>query len=451
MNDFAGPVFRPDDAAYDTERAGLNLAAEHRPALVVGAVGADDVVAAVRGAAATGRAVGVLATGHGPAVAAGDDGVLIATRRMDQVRVDPARRTAVVAAGARWRHVLAATTPYGLAPLNGSSPSVGAVGYTLGGGAGLLGRRYGYAADHVRRLEVVTAEGELRRVTADSDPELFWALRGGKDNFGVVAEMEMDLFPVGRLYGGGLYFPGEATADVLHAYAQWTRTVPEEMASSVLLLRYPDMDLPGQLAALRGHFVTHVRIAYSPDTPTRTADGERLIHPLRALGPRLLDTVRDMPYADVGTIHHEPVNASYVSYDRNLLLHHPDPAATDTLLTLAGPDAGAPFLAELRHFGGAYARPPETPNAVGGRDAAFSLFTGTGAATTDRAARDTLHRKLTPWATGGANLNFLGVEDATPAGVRTAYTDDAFTRLRRTKSTWDPNNTFRLNHNIPPA
>ncbi|KIF68584.1 Mitomycin radical oxidase, partial [Streptomyces sp. AcH 505] len=405
----------------------------------------------VRGAAATGRAVGVLATGHGPAVAAGDDGVLIATRRMDQVRVDPARRTAVVAAGARWRHVLAATTPYGLAPLNGSSPSVGAVGYTLGGGAGLLGRRYGYAADHVRRLEVVTAEGELRQVTADSDPELFWAMRGGKDNFGVVTEMEIDLFPVGRLYGGGLYFPGGATADVLHAYAEWTRTVPEEMASSVLLLRYPDMDLPGQLAALRGHFVAHVRIAYSPDTPTRTEDGERLIHPLRALGPRLLDTVRDMPYADVGTIHHEPVNASYVSYDRNLLLHHPDEAGIDTLLSLTGPAAQAPFVAELRHFGGAYTRPPAVPNAVGGRDAAFSLFTGTADDPAALAERDALHAKLTPWATGAANLNFLGVEDATPDGVRTAYTDDAFTRLRRTKSTWDPNNVFRLNHNIPPA
>ncbi|SCK18840.1 FAD-binding oxidoreductase [Streptomyces sp. WMMB 322] len=446
MSIFTGPVFRAGDAGYDAERAGLNRAVEHRPACVVGAVCAEDAAAAVRAAtSAPGGAVGVLATGHGPSAGADGDAVLVNTRRMTGVRVDPVGRTAWIEAGARWRDVLAASTCHGLAPLNGSSPSVGAVGYTLGGGAGLLGRRYGYAADHVRRLDVATADGRLRRVTGDGDPDLFWALRGGKDNFGIVVAMEIGLFPVARLYGGGLYFPAEATAEVLHAYAAWTRTAPEEMASSVLLMRYPD--LPGAPEPLRGRFVTHVRIAYSG----APADGERLVRPLRGLGPRLLDTVRDMPYVHVGSIHHEPTDAPYVAYDRNLLLRELDVGAVETLVATAGPDADAPYVVEVRHFGGAYARSPAAPNAVGGRDAAFSLFTGVDAGAENRASRDCLHRKMAPWGTGGSCANFLGVEDTAPEALRSAYTAGDYATLRAVKAAYDPDNVFRVNHNIPPA
>ncbi len=203
---------------------GLNRAVESRPACVVGAAGEHDVVAAVRMAVAQGRPVGVMASGHSPSVAA-DGAVLINTGRMNGVEVNPRTRSAWVEAGTRWRQVVERAGPHGLAPLNGSSPNVGAVGYTTGGGAGLLGRRFGFAADHVRRLRVVTADGRLREVGPGSDPDLFWAVRGGKDNFGVAVGMEIELFPVSRLYGGGLYFPVDATGDVLHAYAEWSRSL----------------------------------------------------------------------------------------------------------------------------------------------------------------------------------------------------------------------------------
>ncbi|MBB6555365.1 FAD-binding oxidoreductase [Nonomuraea rubra] len=199
-------IFRRGEPGYDENRLGLNRAAgESRPARVVAATGEHDVAAAVRLGAEQGLPVGVMATGHGPAVPA-DGAVLVNTRRMDGVSVDPAAETAWVQAGARWEQVLERTTPHGLAPLNGSSPDVGAVGYTTGGGAGLLGRRYGFAADHVRRLRLVTADGRLREVTAESEPDLFWAVRGAKDNFGLVVDMEIDLFPIYRLQrrrGGG--------------------------------------------------------------------------------------------------------------------------------------------------------------------------------------------------------------------------------------------------------
>jgi FAD/FMN-containing dehydrogenase len=443
MNGITGSVVRPGEQGYDAERLGLNRAVESRPALVVAAVSDHDVVAAVRLAAEQQRAVAVMATGHGPVVPA-DDAVLINTRRMDGVTVNADNKTAWIGAGTRWQRVLEHTTPHRLAPLNGSSPNVGAVGYLVGGGAGLLGRRFGFAADHVRRLRVVTADGRLREVSADNEPDLFWAVRGGKDNFGLVVGMEVDLFPVPRLYGGGLYFPGEATADVLPAYAEWTRRAPEEMASSVLLMPYPDD--PAVPDPLRGEFVTHVRVAYSGET----ADGERLVHVLRSLGPALLDTVRDMPYAEVGTIHHEPTAAPFVAYDRNALLSELPPDAVDTLVSMAGPQAQPPFITELRHFGGAYRRSPKIPNCVGGRDAAFSVFTATDSAEPSRQRRDELLRHLRPWSTGGMSINFAGVEDAAADLVRAAYTPADFDRLTDLKARYDPTNMFRINFNIPP-
>ncbi|GAA0948490.1 FAD-binding oxidoreductase [Actinocorallia libanotica] len=438
----AGAVLRPGDVDYDGERLGLNRAVGSRPACVVVAAGEQDVVAAVRGAVRQGRAVGVMATGHGPSVSA-DDAVLVNTRRMDGVEVDAARATAWVEAGARWKRVLARTAPHGLAPLNGSSPHVGAVGYTTGGGAGLLGRRFGFAADHVRRLRLVTADGRLREVTAETEPDLFWAVRGGKDNFGLVVGMEIDLFPVPRLYGGGLYFPDEAAVEVLHAYSAWTRHVPDELASSVLLVRNPD--LPSVPEPLRGRFIVHVRVAHSGDA----AEGERLVRPLRELGPALLDTVRDMPYARVGSIHHEPVAEPYAADDRNLLLSELTAEAVETITSLAGPDA--PFVTELRHFGGAYARPPRVPNCVGGRDAAFSLFTGSTTVPEALESRDALLTRMRPWSNGNTNLNFAGVQDTAPDRVAAAYTPSDLDRLTELKARYDPENVFRINFNIPPG
>ena len=203
------PLLRPGDPAYDARRAGFNRAVDHRPAAIVDAAGSDDVAAGVRLAAASRRPVAVMNTGHGPSRPA-TGAVLVRTDRLRGVEVDPVRRTARIEAGAAWRDVVEAAAPHGLAPLNGSSPHVGAVGYTLGGGVGLLGRRFGFAADHVRRFDLVTADGRPRVVTAGSDPDLFWGLRGAGANFGIVTSMEVDLFPVSTLLGGELCFPAGA-------------------------------------------------------------------------------------------------------------------------------------------------------------------------------------------------------------------------------------------------
>jgi hypothetical protein len=231
----------------------------------------------------------------------------------------------------------------------------------------------------------VTADGRHRHVTADAeaDPDLFWALRGAGANFGVVAAMEVDLFPVATLLGGELCFGPEASEEVLRSYVDWAHDVPETMASSVLLLAYPDDPaVPGDL---RGRHVTHVRLACSGDDP---AEGHRWIGRLRRIGTRVLDTVRVMPYAEVGTIHHEPTDVPEAAFDRHLLLGRFDEDAARVLSEHAGPAAGAPFLTELRAWGGALSRPPAVPNPIGGHDAAFSLVAisdpdaGTGPAAT---------------------------------------------------------------------
>jgi alkanesulfonate monooxygenase SsuD/methylene tetrahydromethanopterin reductase-like flavin-dependent oxidoreductase (luciferase family)/FAD/FMN-containing dehydrogenase len=437
-------IIQPGEPGYDELRSGFNVAVEHRPELIVDAAGADDVVGAVSLAGRQDRPLAVMNTGHGPSVAA-NGAVLIRTGRMRGVEVDPAARTARIEAGASWREVIDAAAPYGLAPLNGSSPHVGAIGYTLGGGVGLLARRYGFAADHVRSMEVVTADGRLRHVTADSDTNLFWALRGAGANFGVVTAMEVDLFPVTTLFGGELCFPPEACDEALHAYSEWAPTMPETMASSILLLRYPDdVAVP---EPLRGQHVTHVRVAYCGDDHV---EGGRLVEPLRRLGPRLGDSVRTMPYSAVGTIHHEPTDEPVPAFDRNVLLADFDHDAARVVSKFAGPTADALFLVELRAWGGALSRPPRVLNAVGSRDTAYSLLAIADPTADSRAARDALLDAMEPWATGMTYPNFCGVEDTSIDAVRRSYRPHDFARLQDVKATYDPDNVFRVNFNIPP-
>jgi hypothetical protein len=276
---------------------------------------------------------------------------------------------------------------------------------------------------------------------------LFWAVRGGKGNFGVVTAVETDLMPMDRLYGGGLFFPGAATREVLSGWLAWTASQPEEMCSSLALFRFPDM--PGVPEPVRGKFLIHVRVAYTG----WPANGERLLRPLRALGP-IIDTVADIPYTSIGEIHNDPTEPMPV-LDRGTLLRELDDEAVERLTALTGPDAELPpGMVELRHLGGALGRPPQTPNAIGHRDAAYSFVLGMLAPPAHEEQVDRIQRTLIdglrPWDTGAALPNFLGV-DTRPHQVRAAYRDADYERLAAIKATYDPQNLFRVNHNIPPA
>jgi FAD/FMN-containing dehydrogenase len=443
----AGSVLLPGDAGYDEERAVFNLNHDLVPAVIVVAQGAADVQAAVTFAAGQHRPVLVKTTGH-QIVGTAHGAVVIATHRMNDVAIDPIRSTARVGAGTVWSEVVAKAAEAGLAPLNGSNPTVGVSGYTLGGGLSpTLGRSRGYAADHVRSLEVVTADGELRHADAESEPELFWALRGGKGNFGVVTALEFDLFPVPRLYGGAIYFPGERTADVLRAWTAWHPGTPETMVSSFAVLRMPP--LPELPEPLRGAFLVTLRIAYTGTA----ADGERLIAPLRAAAPAVLDTVRDMPYTAVASIHSEPTEP-LPYYERGIMLREFPAQAQDKLVKLTGPDSGSTLaIAELRALGGAWDREPAVPNAVATRGLPYSLLAVAGDPLEEeqqlKESVAALLDGMEPWQGDRRLVNNLAPDEATDAAA--IYGPERYQRLAAVKKAYDPANMFRLNHNIAPA
>jgi len=431
-----GEVFLPDDPGYEAELDGFNRIGRHRPVLVVGAVTAEDVAAAVRVGTELGLPVSVQATGHGIAASA-EEAVLVTTHRMNAVAVDPIARIARVEAGARWHQVIASAAYHGLAPLNGSSHLVGVVGYTLGGGLGPLGRLHGYAADHVTRVHLVTADGRHRTVTRDAEPELFWALRGGKGNFGIVTALEFGLVPVARLYGGGLYFPGAEAPAVLDAWRAWTAGLPETLTSSVALLRVPELhQVPGHPA---GELAVHVRIAFTGSQE----EGEELLRPLRAAGTLLADTVAEMPYSAVAEIHQDPTEP-LPYHERNVVLRELDAEAVAELMAAAGPGSGCTDpMVEVRHLGGALSRPAAVPNAVP-RDGAFTLST-----LSLPGSPDVLLRRLGRWSAGRRYLNFLAGADTAGAAAE-CFDEATFARLLQVKKQYDPHNVFRLGHALLP-
>ncbi|MBL7257184.1 FAD-binding oxidoreductase [Paractinoplanes lichenicola] len=437
-------VLTPGDDGYAQELSTFNLSVRHEPAVVIGATGPADVQAAVRFAAAHDLPVAVLGTGHGSTTPSAGS-VLITTRRMTGLTVDETTRTARVEAGVRWAELIEQAAKAGLGALNGSSPTVSVIGYTLGGGLGPFGRKYGYAADHVRSMDVVTADGELRHVTAQSEPELFWALLGSKGNFGVVVAMEFALFPITIFYGGGLFLPGELAGEALHLFREWVRDVPDEMTASICLLNLPPVEFVPE--PLRGRLVTHLRFAHLGP------DGERLVQPFRDLGEPIIDAVTQLPYGAVAAVHNDPVDPMPI-VERATMLRELPAEAVDTILRLAGPGSDSPLvMAEIRHLGGALGRPPQVPNAVGNRaDAEFSVFVAAvGGGPQLEAYEQAVIDALRPWSTGRRYLNFMFAGDTDPETVALAYSDDAFRRLREIKRRHDPANTFRINHNIAPA
>ncbi|MDT7571263.1 MAG: hypothetical protein QOE05_1437 [Actinomycetota bacterium] len=442
-----GPVLTPDDPALPAEAATWNLTVAVRPHVLVGAADAEDVAAAVRYARATGRAVAVQSTGHGTFDNA-VDAVVVTTSRLRTLVVNPGARTARIGAGLKWKDVVAKTSCYGLAPLTGSTSDVGAVGYTLGGGLGSLGRKYGFMADHVRSLEIVTADGVVRRIGPHDEPELFWGIRGAKGSFGIVTEIEIDLFPVASFVAGAIVFDGDDTTAVLHAWRQMTQHLPDETSTSFALLRAPDApDVP---PFLRGRLTTHIRFAHLGTD----LEAELLLQSARDAAPAIVDDVHRRPYTEADAIHNDPVDPTPF-YESGGLLGALPTDALDALIAAAGPGADpGVFLVEVRLLGGQLAREPEHPNAVPGRDAAFNLLmVGLGlphVVDATRAGADRVLAAVAPELTGRHLANFIG-STTDPAEIAHAYPRDTVRRLRALKSAWDPENVFRIGHVISPA
>ena len=410
-----------------------NVAAAITPAAVVLATTPEDVAGTVRFAAEHGFTVTVQSTGHG-AVGIGAETILVQASAMKHCKIDVSNRTARVGAGARWQDVIAAAAPHGLAPLCGSSPSVGVVGFLTGCGIGPLVRTVGLSSDHVRAFDVVIGSGQLLRVTPEENADLFWGLRGGKATLGIVTAVEIELPYIPEFYGGAVYFDGVDAAVVLHEWRRWSAGLPETVNTSIAIQQLPP--LPGVPEPLAGRMTVAVRYTAVGDF----AEAERLLAPMRAAATPLMDSVAVLPYAAIGAVHADPVDPMPVIEDQALLSELPA-EAVDALLAVAGPGSGSPqVIVELRMLGGAFGRPAAHRSAFCHRNAAYAL-TVIGAPMPDTAAMVAEHATavaaaVAPWSTGGQMPNFAPSYD--PARPSRVYNDDTRHWLAALADRYDP-------------
>ncbi|KIQ08072.1 hypothetical protein RU01_21770 [Rhodococcus sp. MEB064] len=428
---------------FEAEVATFNSSLLHTPLIIVCAETVADVQAAVRYATKYGVQLGVHATGHG--YTSFTDGLMVSVRRLNSMTLDVEGHLVTVGAGVRWREVLEASAPHGLSPLAGSSTDVGVVGYLLGSGIAITGRAFGFGTDRVIALEMVTLDGEFRKVDAITEPDLFWGLRGGGGNLGIVTSVTFELVELASFYGGGIYFDGTHVRDVLSAYASWTTTLVEEMCTSLALVWLPpDPSLP---EPLRGKLVAHLRVVYLGSE----SDGDEILAPMRASGPVLLDSVTQMAVTAMDDVHGDPPSA-IPFYARGTLFGDINDDTIDAMLSVVGPDVAVPMLMwDLRHQGGAFSREPAVPNAICGRDAAFN-WQVVGLATPEcvDAVQLVVDQSITatePWSTGHTLVNLHGAVKDDVDRAR-AFDSAGYDRMVELVRRYDPQGLLRHGHSI---
>jgi len=440
-------IVMPGDPGWDDARQAWNLAVDQHPAAVARPRSAQDVADAVRFARQHGLRIAAQGTGHGAApLGSLASTILVRTAAMRRVTIDPDAKIARAEAGAVWLDVVEAAAGHGLAALAGSAPDVGVVGYTIGGGISWLGRAYGLASNNVEAIEVVTADGRLVRADACTEPDLFWALRGGGGSFGVVTAIELRLFPIAEVYAGQLWWPAEAASAVLQAWRELTQgDLPDEFTSYARITHFPA--IPDMPEHLRGRsfvtlFVSHLGAPAEADT---------LLAPLRALRP-VTDTIRTIPAKALSHLHMDPEQPSASVSDALTLATLPA-EAIETLVRAAGPEADTLLLgAELFHIGGEMKRVRPASGALAAIDAEYVLF-AVGRAPSPQAVPSVargvsaVHTAMRPWAARQMYLNLTETE-RDPASF---WAPQAYERLRRIKAAVDPGDLIRSNHPVLPS
>ncbi|NUU05599.1 FAD-binding protein [Leifsonia sp. C5G2] len=432
-------VLEPRDDGYSDAVAGFDTGQPIRPDIVVDAQTAADVASAVAVAADHTTKVTVLGSGHG-LLRPIHHGLAITVRSLTGVRIDPAARTATIGAGCSWDPVVAAAAQHGLAAPCGSAPSVGVTGYLLGGGCGPLISSIGFSSDYVLSFDVVTpADGPIT-VSADSHPELFRAMRGGKCGFGVVTSIVVRLLPFSEIVGGGLFFAAEDVPKVLSTYAEWAPGLPATSTTSVALLRLPAVDTVP--AEIRGRHIAQVRFA-SLD-PISNSDSQ--LAALTGAARPLLNTVGPLPYARIGTVHNDPTEPMPVA-NGTASLDKLTPATIDALLTAAGPDSDLPLSSvEIRTLGHAAHQPTGGDDSVGGRSAShiLNVYAAQAAGIADDtrlAAVRTALDSTTPWQGPTTLINFVGRAN-TAAAVAGSWSVEQRDRLVKVRREHDPDELF---------
>jgi FAD/FMN-containing dehydrogenase len=449
MSDFtglaiAGRIATPTDADWDEARLAWNLVADQHPEAVAFVESAEDIAKVISFAGENDLRVSGQGTGHG-AVAVGslEGTILIKTERMRGIEVDPDTQTARVEAGVLVLELSEAAGRHGLSSLPGSSPDVGVTGYSLGGGLSWLGRRYGFACNRVRAIELVTADGEQRTVDRENDPDLFWALRGGGGGYAIVAALQLDLVPIADIYAGALLFPAEVGAEAVRTYRDWAASVSDDVTSVVRFVTPPP--LPDVPEPIRGRPLLTIDGACIGDQ----ANGEATIAPLREIGETIMDTFGQIPAEGLCRIHMDPENPVPGIGHHQVLRDLPD-EAIDAFAALAGPDAQSPLLlTELRHVGGALGREDENGGALSHLDASYVMF-GIGLPMTPELGQaieahlDRFDEAMRPWAAEGGYFNFA----ERPCDADAILPPETCARLADVKRRYDPDNVIVSNHAV---
>jgi FAD binding domain/Berberine and berberine like len=439
ISSFRGAVIRSGDAQYDAARRIWNASIDKYPGAIARCTGLADVIEAVRFARENGLLVAIRGGGHnvgGRALC--DGGLVIDLSGLKGIQVDPAARRVRAQPGVLLGELDRETHVYGMAVPLGVVSKTGIAGLTLGGGVGWLARKYGLTCDNVVSFELVTADGEVRRASADENPDLYWGLRGGGGNFGVVTSFEYRLCPVSMVLGGLLIHPRDRATDLLRFYRSFTQSAPDELAAYGALLHTPD-GLP----------VVGVAVCYNGDL----GEGERVLAPLRAFGPPMADLVQPMPMPVMQTIFDAAVPEGNQNYWKSAFLRDLSDEAIATILEHAN-GASSPLTAVLiEQYGGAASRVGTTDTAFAQRHAQYDLGILTQWADPADSARHIAWTRgfadaMKPFSSGDYLLNFLGEENDDV--IRSAFGAN-HARLVEIKTKYDPGNFFRVNQNIRPV
>jgi FAD/FMN-containing dehydrogenase len=447
---FSGELLHQGDDGYDEARKVFNGMIDRSPALIARCGGPDDVVAAVNLAREHRLPLSVYGGGHGvTGSAVVDAGVCVDLRGMRAIDVDSDDRTVRAEGGATWGEFDAATQEHGLAVTGGRVTDTGIGGLTLGSGSGWLERKLGFVCDNLIAAEVVTADGRKVTASEDENADLFWGLRGGGGNFGIVTAFHLRLHEIGPIVlGGMLMYPAEAAGDLVRFYRDFVKDAPDEVGSAVAFISAPPLDFVPE--PVRGQPVVGVVVCYAGPVE----EGEERMRPLREFGPPALDIVQPMPYVAVQQMLDPPNQKGMQNYWSADFLDELPNEAVDVLVEHATKPVSPLTQILLVPGGGAIARVDEDATAFGQRSAPFNihyLSMWPDPADTEKNIAYTrgLATAMKPWTTGRAYLNFIGDEGT--ARVEAAFGTERYKRLQALKDEWDPENLFRHNQNIPPT
>jgi len=437
-----GQFILPGDDAYDDARTVWNAMIDRRPALIVRCAGVSDVINSVNFARANNLLMAVRGGGHsfaGNAVC--DGGIVIDLSRMRGIRVDPVKQTARAEAGALWLDYDIETQAFGLASTGGTNSDTGIAGLTLGGGHGWLGGKHGLALDNLLSVDIVTADGQFRTASTTENPDLFWAVRGGGGNFGVVTSFEYQLHPVGTLLAGMVIHPFSSAKSVMEFYRDFMRDCPEELTSMCGFMTTPE-----------GDKVAGMVVCYNGDMQ----EGERLLEPLRTFGPPLADLIGPMPYTALQTMLDALTPAGRQNYEKAHFLSDISDGAIDVIIDSFS-NVTSPYSAILlQHVGGEMQRGAGDAAAYSQRDALynqviFSAWLDQGESEIHIKWNRDLWEAMKPHTNGGVYVNDIGREVEEGADMMRSAYGATYPRLVEIKNKYDPENLFRHNQNIKPT